>query len=392
MTTADLEDALRMDRLLCEVALSIDFLLAVTPVNIPEAWRDFHAGRYRKEPTFRYREPSPDLPLLRGQLEEVDPFGIEQPDLQSMLINKYDELELQLDCLEARNTERFLKLSSELYGGVEPTLLELADTILQGCSVTAKAPKEKRVGSRAFAKRAQLELARYRSTCPQLESRVHVLDDVAGIMAFEGDLLIGRTVSVPASRVEALIQHEVGTHILTYANGAAHRLGLLHVGLAGYDQTQEALAVFSEYVVGGLTGARLAQLAARVIAVEGLLSEAGFTEVFSTLRKRYRVPPRAAFQVVARVFRGGGFPKDAIYLRGIAELLSYLADGGELEPMFTGKLAFRDLPSLPRLQELGLLGTPPLTPRWTESTEARDRIDAARQGMSVVDLTREASA
>ena len=388
----DLTATLEMDKNLCEVALCVDFLLAVTPVDVPQAWKRFHAGGYRTPPTFDYRAVSPELPRWRSRLDDLTPGAIEDPLLASMLEHKQREVQTQLDCLEFRNTPRFLDASLRLYGGVDSALAELALLILEasvGARTTPAANGERRQGSRAFARRAGLELQHYRAVYPALESKVLVLDEIPGIMAFEGDLLIGRHLSLPASRVEALIQHEVGTHLVTFANGGVHRLKMLQLGLAGYEETQEALAVFAEYAVGGLTRARLAQLAARVVAVDGLLQGAPFTEVFKLLTRRHRMPPRAAFQVVARVFRSGGLTKDAIYLRGIAGLLAYLAGGGELEPLFAGKLPVGSVSLLPHLERLGLVQAPPLRPRWADAPEAQPRIEAARRGMSVVDLIEE---
>ena len=56
----------------------------------------------------------------------------------------------------------------------------------------------------------------------------------------------------------ALLQHEIGTHVVTHVNGSRQPLRLLGAGLAGYDETQEGLAVFAEYLVGGLTAAAAA--------------------------------------------------------------------------------------------------------------------------------------
>lgn len=391
----DLEAVLRVDRTLCGVALKIDFLLAVTPVDVPEQWKKFHAGGYRIPPSFTYREPSPEIPDLRRSIDELDLKAILDDRLRLLLHHKRQELVHQLDCLEFRNTPRFLEASLALYGGVDPDLVELANRILANEGSFRKLPpggKVSRLGSRAFARRANIELQRYRAVHPELASKVQVLDEVPGIMAFEGDLLIGRDLALPSTRVEALIQHEIGTHVLTFANGGAHPIRLLQVGLPGYEETQEALAVFSEYAVGGLTGARLGQLAARVVAVDALLRKAEFTEVFTLLRGRYRVSPRAAFQMVARVFRSGGLTKDAIYLRGIIGLLDYLAGGGELEPLFLGKLPLSSVPLLPHLESLGLIRAVPLRPRWVDEPGAQPKIKAARNGLSVVDLTNEEAA
>ena len=50
-----------------------------------------------------------------------------------------------------------------------------------------------------------------------------------------------------------------------------------------------------------------------------------------------------------RVFRGGGLTKDAIYLRGLLQLLAHLARGGALEPLLVGKIALDHVPLVEEL-------------------------------------------
>ena len=103
-------------------------------------------------------------------------------------------------------------------------------------------------------------------------------------MVSNGDLLVAPDVpGRRVARVEALLHHEVGTHVVTYVNGAHQPLHVLASGLAGHDETQEGLAVLAEHLVGGLTAGRLRQLAARVVAVHQMVEGAAFPEVHATL-------------------------------------------------------------------------------------------------------------
>lgn len=61
----------------------------------------------------------------------------------------------------------------------------------------------------------------------------------------EGTLFIPATASFREDRVEPLIQHEIGTHVVTYRNGESQPLSLLAVGLPGYEETQEGLAIMA---------------------------------------------------------------------------------------------------------------------------------------------------
>ena len=103
--------------------------------------------------------------------------------------------------------------------------------------------KDRRLAADAFAQRAEAELDHYRVEYPDLSVFVEVRDDCTEVMVANGVLLVPASASVPEPRAEALLQHEVGTHALTYANGSAQPLRLLAAGLAGYEGTQEGLAL-----------------------------------------------------------------------------------------------------------------------------------------------------
>ena len=96
-------------------------------------------------------------------------------------------------------------------------------------------------------------------------------------------LLIGPETKVQQARAHALLHHEVGTHLVTQANGSHQPIKVLGVGLAGYDETQEGLAVLAEIACGGLTAFRLRQLASRVVTVHRLVGGATFAEAHEAL-------------------------------------------------------------------------------------------------------------
>jgi uncharacterized protein (TIGR02421 family) len=173
---------------------------------------------------------------------------------------------------------------------------------------------------------------------------------------------------------------------VTLANGRRQPLGVLGTGLAGYESLQEGLAMFAEHLVGGLDRSRLRLIAARVVAVRRLETGTTLSELVAELHERYGIPIRSAFHVALRVFRGGGLAKDAIYLRGLLQLLRYLADDGPLEPLLVGKIALEQVPLIEELLRRGVLKPPPLRPRWLEALGARDKLARARRGLRPLDL------
>jgi uncharacterized protein (TIGR02421 family) len=192
--------------------------------------------------------------------------------------------------------------------------------------------------------------------------------------------------SFPANRVEPLIQHEVGTHVLTYWNGRAQPFKLLATGLAGHDELQEGLAVFVEYLVGGLTTGRLRTLAARVLAVAALIDGATFVDTFRLLRDEFGLSERVAFTTTMRVFRGGGLTKDAVYLRGLNAVITYLARGGRLDTLFIGKIATQHASVVEELQRRQVLEPPPFRPSYLDQPDAHYRIERIRDNPNPTDL------
>jgi hypothetical protein len=138
--------------------------------------------------------------------------------------------------------------------------------------------------------------------------------------------------------------------------------------------------------VGGLSRPRLRLLAARVLAVKQMVDGASFIENYRTIHDEQKIEQRAAFTLVMRVHRGGGLSKDAIYLRGLAELLEHLAGGGELEPLFIGKIATEHIPIIKELSLRRVLREPPLTPEFLNRPDTADRLARLGGGLSVTDL------
>jgi uncharacterized protein (TIGR02421 family) len=242
------------------------------------------------------------------------------------------------------------------------------------------------VSAGQFAERIRLECAYYRAIDGRFTADVRMSSTVSSLIVSRGKLLVSRKLSIPLGRVESLVHHEVGTHLLTYFNGRAQPLRQLYAGLAGYDELQEGLAVLAEYLAGGLSASRLRQLAARVVATRHMLDGASFVETFRVLGREYDFSQRAAFATTVRVHRGGGFTKDAVYLRGLQKMLAYVAQGGELETLFVGRFAAEHIPLIRELQTRSVLHPPPLRPRYLLQTAAQDRLQRLRGGETVLGL------
>lgn len=384
-----IETVERADRSLDDVARSFDFLLSVTPINAGPAFEQFAESGYKRVPRFLYRPLSVDVDRQKRALYSIDFDRFEDPVLSRLYEERRLELDLQLSMIASRETPRFRELGRALYGPVEPALLDAAMDILARCRGGRGRPDGASVGSVAIGRRAEAMIAAYATDDRGFDAQIELREDLpSGMMVTGPRLLIAKGMSVPRHRVEALLSHEIGVHLLTYFNGSAQGLRLFRSGLAGYEGLQEGLAVLAEYLVGGMTPLRLRLIAARVVACAMMLDGAGFRETFSAMVKEYGFSDGTAFTLTLRVYRGGGFVKDAVYLRGLLEILAHLEDGGSLDQFWTGKIAASHFPVIQELESRGLLKPARVLPRFLSASGAPGRLDKARAGLSPIDMVK----
>lgn len=362
-----------IDHQLSQLGQSFRFVLDVTPVDADDVKAAFLAGDV-DAPSFTYRDLETDPEVLQTVLERIDVGAVQDGSVAALLGGKKRELALQLAMLRARDSADFRQLSVELYGGVHPDLLTAAESIL--ARVEPQSWGGDRLTPEEFLDLARDEIDYYRSLEPDVDIHAEIRPDSTGVMVSGNLLLIGPESSVAAERATALIQHEVGTHLVTQVNGSHQPLQVLGTGLSGYDETQEGLAVLAELACGELTASRLRQLAGRVVTVHRMLGGASFRECWAALVDT-GFHPAGAFTTVMRVFRSGGLTKDAIYLRGLLDLLAHLRRGGSLDALFLGKFSLVDLPLVDELAARGVLHPPVLLPRWFDDPAGRGRLEAA---------------
>jgi uncharacterized protein (TIGR02421 family) len=374
-----------IDRDLVELEHTFDLILLTSPINFDAARARFEQDRFERNPRFHYRLLPIDPDLLKRRLFALEMEAIDDPALADLFQDKRAELDTLLTMLGERGTPRFRHSCHRLYGTVDDALLEVARGILaevepggRWTGAWVEAP--------AFRDAAEKELAYYAERYPALSRQIQIRRDVSGLMVSEGNLLIGESLRLRPDRVQPLLHHEVGTHVLTYVNGSAQPLQQLALGLADYDELQEGLAVMAEYLVGGLDRLRMRLLAARVVAARAVEEGAEFVDTFRTLTQAHGYSPGGAWHIATRVHASGGFTRDLIYLRGLVRLREFLRKGGELRPLYVGKIAQKHVPIIEELRYRRVLLDPPLTPRFLDDPAALDRLEAVRGGIPLTEM------
>jgi uncharacterized protein (TIGR02421 family) len=373
------ERDLKVDRELAEIAGSLPLLSLITPTNVPEARKAFFAG---EAPSFVYRD-LPDLDEISSRLDRIDPTIPDDATVSHLAEGLRKELKLRLELLRNRDTDQAFFAAVELFGHVEDKTLALAEQILD--RLPPPRPPEPTVAAEAFAALARAEVEGYRDRYPELSARVVLTDSRPGVMVEAGDLYVPSAARVEEAAIPALLAHEIGTHVLTFANGKCQPLQMLSLGLAGYDEMQEALGVLAEHLSGGLPFARLRTLASRALVAHRRARGANFREAHDELLE-FGFRRGEAFTTVMRAYRAGGNTKDAIYLRGLVRLVEHVQSGVDLMSLYVGKISFESIPLIAELSSRRILEPAPLSPRFLDDVDAQRRLKEVVEGKGVLEM------
>jgi uncharacterized protein (TIGR02421 family) len=158
-----------------------------------------------------------------------------------------------------------------------------------------------------------------------------------------------------AKEVEMLAHHEIGVHFITSVNAKKQPLNFLRDGIPLNTHTQEGLAILAEYLSGNMTLARLKILAHRVLAVRHMIRQYSFKDTFEYLVENHLMDVEQAFYLSVRVYRGGGFTKDFLYLRGFKDVFEYYQKGEDISLLFLGKTELSYIPLFKELVNRSIL-------------------------------------
>lgn len=369
------EELLKIDHEISQIQASYQFLLLVAPVNIQNIKNTFFESHYKEVVDYHYRLLPVDPDLLRRKLYDLRIDEIDDPAMAFLYEEKREEIEHEISMLKERGTKNFFYSSVRLYGAVESDLLNVAKDILNEVDENRTEQENCTINAHDFREIAEREFAFFREQAPSFGCKVHIRKDVNIIMVSRGELYLPADYTMTELDANALIQHEIGTHVLTYFNGKQQPLSQLAVGLANYDPLQEGIAVLSEYLTGALSGNRLRILAGRVVAGAALFEGMDFKSMFHLLKEDYDFTDERAFNITSRMFQGGGFLKDIIYLKGLFQLKSHLENKGDLRELLSGKFALDHLHIIQELTQRELLKPPMVLPRYLEDDKAKVRLN-----------------
>ncbi|RKE95412.1 flavohemoglobin expression-modulating QEGLA motif protein [Ichthyenterobacterium magnum] len=353
-TESDTKALLKIDNRIDELVKQIELLSYVNPTNIEEEKERFFATKYLTDPIFKYPEINFDRFKLHRELFSQPLESIEDDKVRQLyedIIYAYSGL---IQCIEnIGEGKKFYYNSLHAFGTPTEQDVENAKFILH---FDDESDNDEQFQPKYNAQETE-QLFRDYSKQYDFSYTIKHSDKMSAIAMVLNNiktLVINSNHTFSDNEIAVLTNHEIGVHMVTTMNGQLHPLKIFSHGFPNYEETQEGLAVFSEYMSDNLTVKRLKELAYRVIAVDSLAKGYSFSKTFRLLHNQYDLNRDKAFYITVRAHRGGGFTKDYLYLTGLKKVYDYYQSGKDLKLLLTGKIALEYCNEIEFLNKKGL--------------------------------------
>jgi len=346
-------DVFEIDANLDRLVRRIELLNYVNPQNIEKEKHRFFTSKYTEEPQFRYPklkfDPYESHRLFFSQRLE----RIENDDTRKLYQDTIYYYSNMIQCIESIGDKRKFHYNSlRVYGTPTEKDVQNAKFILHFNNAPVSVDMDKifdadeaKIYFEDFSKRYDFPL--------NIKFSTHIAADAMVSNATQS-LLIKKNAKFSKNQLLTLANHEIGVHLVTTFNGLQQPLKIFSNGLPNNVETQEGLAVFSEYMSGALTLKRLKELAYRVLASDSLIKGYSFSDTFDLIHNQYKLNRNDAFSITLRAHRGGGFTKDRLYLSGLRKIFSRYSKEESMDNLLTGKVSMDYEDSIKRLYKLGL--------------------------------------
>lgn len=324
-----------IDKKLFDLLKNFELLATVNPINSASEKKRFFRNKFTELPSFKYHPIKVNVYDLKQKLMSLPVQHIKDISLKNLyesVINSYfDKIEL----IGTRGTSKFLYNSLRYFGRPSKQDLLNAQYLLHLPDVPEEIIKEPFLNATQAMSIFREKLHDY-GIQAKVEQSTKVISQIM-VLNSKRSIQFSPEAQFRRKELHALIEHEIGVHMVTTMNSNMQKLKVFNLGLPVNTLTQEGLAILAEYLSGNLTLRRLKKFAYRVVVVDMMCSGADFIDCFNLLQKEHKVPSSDAFSIVTRIFRGGGFTKDHLYLRGFVKILKYWQEHNNIEPLLVGK-------------------------------------------------------
>ncbi|WP_432410609.1 flavohemoglobin expression-modulating QEGLA motif protein [Rasiella sp. SM2506] len=343
----------KIDFNLNKLVQKIELLNYINPINIEAEKRNFFASKYNVNPNFKYRKIDFNAHTLQQQLFTQDIDAIKDDVSRNFYRDVIYDYSGVIQCIETIGKgQKFYYNALKSFGTPTDKDVENARFILHF--------KDEEYDSEMFPVFSVDEAANYFDEFNKrynFKFNVKLSTKISAAAMVQNNtqtLILKKNHRFSANQLKVLANHEIGVHMVTTFNGLSQSLKIFHNGFPNNVETQEGLAVFSEYMSGCLTLHRLKELAYRVMAADSLRKGFSFCDTFDLLHNQYKLNREEAYNITLRAHRGGGFTKDYMYLTGLKKVYDYFFNKESLNPLLTGKVSLEHTSIVKKWQEEGL--------------------------------------
>lgn len=347
------QELIEFDSEFYEITKTINILSAVNPTNFDQQKKTFFDSHFSIEPEFTYEGSKLDVFATKRRLLNLPLEKVVDEDLTEIYFDTIDSYLDKVDQFNSIGTSDFIYDSLRYFG--EPTQKDIGNAkfILHLPGNLNEENEEVLVFEEI--KKILVDFAESNGLPYNLKIEENML---ANALISGNTLKLNKNAKLSLSDTNALAQHEIGVHLVTTLNARLQPLRILEIGNPLNTMTQEGLAILSEYLSDNLTIKRLKILALRVVAVQSMIKEKSFRKSFLMLKEEYGASNDIAFAVCSRIYRGGGFVKDYLYMQGFHKMLNAYENEPNFNLLFAGKTSIDYLPQISRLITKGILHEP----------------------------------
>jgi hypothetical protein len=320
-------------------SLQIRVIASNTPLNLREeldrlgrGWTRgrCEAPRFFYEPAVRRPELRDKLLALAAQLEAEGPLG-------GVYGARARELADEAALCEHAGTAGLWSAARRRYARrdtFDPQADVMADAWLDEPERAASPSDSERPSVRSddahdpgsLLCRLEQEIGRRR-----LPLRVLVSRNIASLAATgDGFVQVVAERLVSPRDVERTVLHEIEGHVLPRLASSGARLGIFGVGTARGSDDQEGRALAMERAAGFLDRGRRREIALRHLAARSVEQGQDFSATAELLAGR-GAPLADALRIAARVHRGGGLGREAVYLPALLRVEAAVSADGALD-------------------------------------------------------------
>mgnify|MGYP003655238069 CR=1 FL=1 len=346
-------DLFEIDINLDRLVKKIELLSYLNPLNIEKEKQRFFASKYTEDPLFKYPKIKFDPYKLHRLFYSQRLERIEDEEIREMyqeIIYYYSNM---IQCIETIGEgKKFYYNSLRVFGTPTEKDVQNARYILHFEDEPIPIEMEK-VYSAEEAKTYFEKFVEQYDFPLNIRLSTSLAAD-AMVSNSTQSLVIKKNAKFSKNKLLTLANHEIGVHLVTTFNGMDQPLKIFSNGFPKNVETQEGLAVFSEYMSGALTLKRLKELSYRVLASDSLIKGSSFSDTFDMIHNQYKLNKNDAFTITMRAHRGGGFTKDRLYLSGLRKIYKRYKKGVTMDPLLTGKVNMEYEQGIQHLFDQGL--------------------------------------